>query len=270
MINIQTIDWNQVWKEKKAMRSSPFRGRSSWNKRAPSFGENSAKSNYAEAFIQIINPKRSWRIFDMACGTGTLAVPLAKRVKNITAADFSDTMLEALRTRCEKSSISNIRIMNVSWEDDWTKAGIGVHDIVIASRSLVVDDLRGAILKLDNFARRRVYISTIVGDGPHDRRVFDAIGRELDAGPDYIYTYNLLYQMGISANVYFIVETNRKSYKTPHDAFRSLQWMVGGMNANEEARLENYLDKHLVYGMGRWMLNYETTVKWAVIWWEKD
>jgi len=269
MINIQTIDWNQAWKEKKAMRSYPFRGRSSWNKRAPSFAENSVRSNYAEAFIRIIDPKQSWRIFDMACGTGTLAVPLAKHVRNITAADFSDTMLDILRTKCERSNISNIRMMNVSWEDDWNKAGIGIHDIVIASRSLVVDDLRGAIEKLDSFARRQVYISTIVGDGPHDRRVFDAIGRELDAGPDYIYTYNLLYQMGINANIAFIVEKNRRSYKTPHDAFQSMQWMIGDMNTDEETKLENYLDKHLVYSAGWWTLDYETTVKWAVIWWGK-
>ena len=187
----------------------------------------SAKTGYAEAFLKIVNPKKTWTIFDMACGAGTLAIPFAKHVKAITAVDFSDKMLDILREQCDKSKISNIRTINRSWEDDWGRAGIGLHDVAIASRSLVVDDLRSAIIKLDSFARKRVYISTIVGDGPHDRRIFDAVGRELNTGPDYIYNYNLLYQMGICANVDFITDKNREQLQQSSSCFLIPEMDVG-------------------------------------------
>jgi SAM-dependent methyltransferase len=269
MIDIQTIDWNELWKEKNALRSSRKRDSACWDKRALSFADHSAKTKYAEAFLKIVNPKKTWTIFDMACGAGTLAIPFSKHVKSITAVDFSDKMLDILREQCNKSKISNIRTINRSWEDDWGRAGIGLHDVVIASRSLVVEDLRSAIIKLNNFSRKRVYISTIVGDGPHDRRIFDAVGRELNTGPDYICNYNLLYQIGIRANVDFITERNRATFKTPRDAFLSQQWMFDNMTPVEEVKLGNYLDKHLVLRAGRWILDYEKTIKWAVMWWEK-
>ncbi|HVN98131.1 MAG TPA: class I SAM-dependent methyltransferase [Syntrophorhabdaceae bacterium] len=270
MIDIQTIDWNEVWKAKKATRPYPTRDSASWDKRAPSFAEHVAKTAYAEAFLKIVNPKRNWTIFDMACGAGTLAIPFAKRVKAITAVDFSEAMIRILREQCHRSAISNIRTINASWADDWGRAGIGLHDVAIASRSLVVDDLRSAILKLSSMAKRRVYISTIVDDGPHDRRVFEAIGRELNIGPDYIYTYNLLYQMGVRANIDFITERNHKAYKRRHQVVESMKWMLGDMTPEEAEKLNEYLDKHLVYDAGWWMLNYEKPITWAVIWWNKD
>ncbi|HEX2966361.1 MAG TPA: class I SAM-dependent methyltransferase [Syntrophorhabdaceae bacterium] len=270
MIDIETIDWNEAWQQKKRVKYPTARSALSRDKRAPSFAAHSVKTGYAEAFFRIVNPKRSWAVFDMACGAGTLALTFARHVKSITAVDFSDGMLEILRRKCEQTGISNIRIVNGSREDDWGKAGIGLHDVVIASRSLVVDNLRPAIEKLHSFARRQVYISTIVGDGPHDRRLFNAVGRELKAGPEYIYNYNLLYQMGICANVDFITERNRATYKSPRDAFISQQWMFDDMTPKEELKLESYLKKHLVFSEGHWTLDYQRTIKWAVIWWNKE
>ena len=43
------------------------------------------------------------------------------------------------------------------------------------------------------------------------------------------------------------------------------------MTPDEEVKLGNYLDKHLVfYEQARWILDYEKTIKWAVMWWNKD
>lgn len=270
MTDIQTTDWNEAWKVKKAMRSSPVRDASTWNKRAPSFAKHVKKSGYAEAFLKILNPKRSWTIFDMACGSGTLAIPFSQYVKSVTAVDFSGKMLDILNRQCNKSGIVNVRAINASWEDDWDRAGIGVHDVAIASRSLVVDDLRSAILKLSERAKKRVYISTIVDDGPYDRQIFEAIGRELNMGPDYIYNYNLLYQMGIRANIDFITERNHKAYRERYQMMESLKWMLGDMTPSEEKKLNAFLDRHLVYDAGWWILDYEKITRWAVIWWNKD
>ena len=118
-------------------------------------------------------------------------------------------------------------------------------------------------------AREAVYISTVVGDGPYDRRVFDALGRSLDMGPDYIYNYNLLYQMGIRANVEFITEPNNRGFEDHGDALNAMRWMLDDLTAAEEERLGRYLEEHLVRENGGWRLDYDRAIRWAVIWWRK-
>ncbi len=269
MTDIQNIDWNEAWKERRRFSTSSGRRSQLWNKRAPTFARNVGRSPYAASFIAIMNPKPDWTVFDMGCGPGTLATPLAPLVKEVTAADFSQAMLDILRTRMKKKGIDNIRTVNTSWQDDWKKAGIGMHDVVISSRSLAVDDLRNGIMKMEKYARKRVYISTMAGGGPVEPGILEAIGRPRHGFPDYIYNYNLLYQMGIHANVAFIEQKSRRTYANKSEALELLRLMLGEITAKEDAVLVSYLDRHLLCKGGRWMMDSVRTMKWAVLWWDK-
>jgi 2-polyprenyl-3-methyl-5-hydroxy-6-metoxy-1,4-benzoquinol methylase len=273
IVDITEIDWNTLIKKMKGDQpGSSHKGSDStfWNKRAPSFADHASKTFYPHAFIQIMAPKPSWTVLDMGCGGGTLAIPLAGMVKRITAVDFSDKMLEILIAESCKRGITNIDIVKSSWEDDWTECGIGTYDVAIASRSLAVNDVRAAVTKLSNAARRRVLISTIVGDGPFDRKVFEAVGRELSPGVDYVYYYNLLFQMGIHANISFIQENKPKRYGSVEEAFDSMRWMLQETTSEEEARFHRHLKHHLVKQNGQWALDYKCRCRWAVMWWDKD
>jgi SAM-dependent methyltransferase len=270
MMTLPSIDWNEVWRtiqaEKHALRRDP----KFWDKRAPEFTRRAEASGYIGRFMAIMNPQSDWSVLDIGCAAGTLAVPLAPSVNRITALDPSDAMLALLEKRRQKQGITNIHIVKGRWEDDWDKLGIGVHDVAIASRSLVVDDLRGAILKLQRYAARRVYISTLVDDGPFDRRIVEAVGRPFCPGADYIVVCNLLRQMGIYANVTFICKGEEKTYSDVEDALHSLRWMVHEMTPEEEAKLRRYLDDTLIPEGGRWKMPCRRPVRWAVLWWEKE
>ncbi len=194
--------------------------------------------------------------------------PLSGLVRQITAADFSQGVLDALAEECKTRNITNITVRNLAWEDDWQAAGIERHDVVLASRSLVPDDLREAIVKIDATARKKVLIATIVDDGPFDRRVFKAVGRPLNAGPDYICKYNLLHQMGILANVNFITQDPRR-FESVQDAFDSMSWMLHNPTDSERAALEKFLSLHLVKEGDFWATDYDLSPIWAVIWWDK-
>ena len=270
VIDVRLIDWNRVWQARRAGRSSPERDADFWNGRAASFTKAAADSGFADRFLTIVNPKSHWSVLDMGCGSGTLAVPLAKSVASVTAVDLSGEMLALARARCEAEGIDNVTTLQGRWEDNWKELGIGVHDVAVASRSMVADDLRGSVLKLDAVARKRVYVVTVVADGPFDRRLFEAIGKPLNVGPDYIYNYNMLYQMGILANVAFIEETRNRTYSDPEEAFASVRWMFfGDLNSLEEEKLRAYVHAHLVFRDGCWKFSYDKVVRWAVIWWEK-
>jgi SAM-dependent methyltransferase len=269
-MSMPSIDWNDVWKQFRNIRRDSTHDPEFWNKRASSFSRHASGSDYIRQFIDIMKPDPDWSVLDVGCAAGTLSVPLSSLVSSITAIDPSMTMLSLLDERCLKQGITNIRRINGRWEDDWDALDIGVHDVAIASRSLITDDLRCAILKLESHARKRVYLSSMVDDGPRDRRIVEAAEREFGPRADYIIVYNLLRQMGRYANVAFTVNKEEKPFKDVADAVNSLQWMIQGMTPEEEARLTHHLEVTLVRSPDGWNLPYSRVVRWAVLWWVKE
>lgn len=265
---IDSLDWNEIWKEWRSRRTVAQKSASSW-------GEHSSKTRrtgddtYARRFLRIMEPEPDWTVLDMGCGTGTLALPLARLVQHVTAADFSQGMLDEVEQRCSREGMGNVATKKLAWEDDWQEAGVAYCDVAVASRSLVTEDLRGAISKLQAVAREKVFISTIVRDGPFDRRIFDALGRPLNPGPDYICNYNLLYQMGILARVDFIRQDQR-TFESREEAVSSMSWTLDRMTPAEEETLQRFIDRHLVKQGDHWATDYEFTPVWAVLWWETN
>lgn len=269
-MNPLDIDWNELWRETQARKNALMQDPKFWDKRAPEFTRHAIASDYIHQFFGVMQPEQDWTVLDVGCAAGTLAVPLAPSVKAITAMDPSMVMLTLLDKRCKEQGIGNVTAINGRWEDDWDELGIPVHDVAIASRSLIVDDLHEAVLKLQSRARKRVYISTLVDDGPHDRRIVEAAGREFCIGADYILVYNLLRQMGIYANIAFTVNREEKAYRDLDDALNSMRWMVHNMTPDEEKMLRDHLAAALIRENSHWRLPYKRVVRWAIIWWEKD
>jgi SAM-dependent methyltransferase len=271
--DISEIDWDAIIKNiKKNHPQQPRKenGREFWNKRAPSFAEHALKTKYANDFIKIMNPLPTWTVFDMGSGPGTIALPLAEKVKRITAVDISDRMLEILREEAGRKRIKNIKTVRAGWDDDWASSGIGVYDVAISSRSLAVDDFQNAVEKLSNAARKRVMISVAAGGGPVNREIYESTGRKLERGIDYIYFYNLVYQMGINAHISFIEEENQKVFNSFEEACISFRWMFREMTNDEELRFTKYLKDNLKKQGNKLSLNYKNTYKWVVIWWDKE
>jgi SAM-dependent methyltransferase len=228
-------------------------------------------NGYAGGLLNIMNVKPHWTVLDMACADGGLTIPLAEKVRKVTAVDFSESMLEILKGRCREKGITNVKAIHGRWEDDWDSLGIGPHDVAIESRSIRADDLVDAAIKLDRVARKQVYISMAVGDGPFDRKVYEATGRKLNMGPSYTYMYyNVLHQhMGILANIAFVHEARESDWGSREEALDSQRWMFHELTMEEEGRLRNHLDEHLIYADGRWRLPYQRECRWAVMSWEK-
>ena len=254
----------------KAETSVPVDRRDFWDGRAHEFSDYAAKTGYPEEFIRILQPRMKWTVLDMACGGGTIAIPLAGKVKSVTAVDFSKRMLDIVDWRCRIDGIDNVKTIQGRWEDDWDGLGIGVYDVAIASRSLIGDEIKGSIAKLNKAAREAVYISVAVGSGPFDKLLFESTGRKFNMGRDYIYYYNKLYQMGITANVTFIPERHRNRWDSIEEAFEDQRWMFPEMTEEEKDKVRAYLKRHLVKVMGRWRLPYSRQCRWAVMWWTKD
>jgi hypothetical protein len=179
-------------------------------------------------------------------------------------------MLAELDKQAQAAKLTNITTIQASWLDDWNALAIDRHDIAIASRSLAVDDLAGALAKLDSQANKGVYIVDRVAAGPFDPDLFLAINRDFDPGPDYIFTLNILYTMQIHAHVDFITLDHNRSYNSRDEALKSYRWMVDNLTEDEDEKLTTYVDAHLTrVDETTWQLSRRVAPKWALIWWTK-
>ncbi|MGV1100172.1 class I SAM-dependent methyltransferase [Thiovibrio sp. JS02] len=267
----QDIDWNRMWQEARATKSWQKKKSSDWDKRAASFAQRNVDSPFVSTFLAHLRLKPEWSVLDVGCGPGTLALPLAQRTRKITAVDYSAAMLAELAQRARAAGLANIETIQASWSDDWQQLGIPRHDVVIASRSLSVDDLAGALAKLDAWADKAVYLADRVGAGPFDPDLFHAIGRAFSPGPDYIFTVNILYTLGIHAHVDFIGLDHPRTYGSREEALQACAWMVDNITAEEEKRLAEYVDARLCRLDEKiWRLNRQTSPQWALIWWRKE
>lgn len=262
--NVADIDWNRLWNENAVRRSTP----EFWDTKVEAFDQHGLDSLYAGEFVKLMQPQPEWTVFDMGSGSGTLALPLAAKVKAVTAADFSPNMLAALQMYAKERGLNNITPVRLSWHDDWERIPAKSHDIAIASRSLLVDDFKAAVEKLIKVARLRVYLGLFVDAGAEYDLLYRAIGRRAKSNLDYACCYNILYQMGIRANISIIEDPKPKAYQTREKAFVSLtEHHAKRLTLAELQTLKAYVNEHLEQSAYGWHIDNPAPYKAAVIWW---
>jgi SAM-dependent methyltransferase len=265
------IDWMQLWKNDRTQRSWSSKEAADWDKKAPSFAERNNQSQYNSLFLSRLPLEPSFSVLDVGSGPGTIALPLARQVHSVTAIDYSHKMLEILQHRSKNEGLNNITCVHCSWEDDWQDFNIEPADIVIASRSMNVAELSMAIDKLNDYAKRYVFISDRIAPSPFDPDVFAAIGREFNSGPDYIYTLNLLYSKAIHPHVEILQLTQDVEFSDMNEALESYIWMIKEISSAEVKKLKDFLHSHTVLSeQGRVVIRRRHPPRWALIWWKKD
>ncbi len=60
--------------------------------------------------LDVVAPPPSARIIDIACGSGSLTIPAAGRVREVVAVDFSPRMVDVTRRRVERAGLANVAV----------------------------------------------------------------------------------------------------------------------------------------------------------------
>lgn len=259
----QEIDFNKLYMKQKQDSTFKMKSQDAWDKKAPSMNKRVHNSIYNDEFLSIINLKKCESLLDVGCGVGNLSLKLALKLKSVNSLDYSSGMLDILKQNANNQNLHNITTIKKSWYDSWEE--IPKCDIVIASRSMEVVDMKEALEKLDNQASKRVYLSYKVGGSFLSDEILEVMQREVIKKPDYIYVVNILYSMGINASVNFVRSEGRNTvYTSEEDFIKSVSWSIGDISKNEEQRLIKYYDEKIKDKEES--IDY---VKWAVISWEK-
>jgi SAM-dependent methyltransferase len=280
-MDFNSIDWNSMWKEESA-REHWNKGsqKELWDKRAESFNKLISrvsdgkkeldKDDYISKMLSHIEGKPEWSILDIGCGPGTLAVPLAKKAKSVTALDISSEMLKQMKVNACSQNLSNISCLNCSWQDAFNNQQLCLHDVVVASQSLMSGDMKEAISGINSISQKALYLTLPVMRLPFDWDVYKAIGRNNKKHAPYVYFYNLLFQMGILANVEILYSRVKVQFPSIAAAIEDLQWRTDPFSEEETAKLKNYLEQEFAKQKGSPVFTHEGYSKWALIWWKKE
>lgn len=262
-MNYEDIDFNELYIKQKELTSFKAKGKEAWDEKAPSMNKRVHKSIYNEQFLEKLDLEGINSLLDVGCGVGNLSLRLAEKLDEVYCLDYSSGMLDILKQNAKEKNISNIKTINKSWYDSWDD--VPNADLVIASRSMEVKDMKEALTKLNNKANKKVIISYKKGGSFVSDEILDVMQRKIIKKPDYIYVLNILYQMGINASVNFIQSEGRNTIYTSKEKFiQSVSWSIDGLSEDEIKRLENYYDT-----LDLEKKQKEEFVQWALISWDR-
>ncbi|NJE25554.1 class I SAM-dependent methyltransferase [Thermococcus sp. MV5] len=268
------IDWNEVWKERWewTRENSPHKDLIAfWDSYAPRYYERIKKNKEERErlikwIVDTFELTEESTVLEIGPGPGTYTIPFAKFVKKVTVVEPSRGMSEVLKKHAKEESVDNIKILHRRWEEV-SMNDVESYDLVFASYSLGVPDLREAIEKMNALAKKGVCIITSAGS-PGWAKVYEKLyplvyGREYKASLGHIVLYNLLYQMGIYANV----KIRKKKVIVEYDSIDEAvnDWAQRLRTEKFEAVKKGLLE--LLEISDKVRLSYDHYN--AIIWWEK-
>ena len=273
-------DWNEIWKERQKRHESSkhFNDPShNWNKRENAERyDSTSRSEYddrVKTTITGLDITKNSCVLDIGAGPGTLAIPLAPLVKEITSVEPGGGMVDILKERMKKDGITNITALRKRWEDiDPAHDLTGQYDVVIASLSLTMEDIRLALQKMDAVSRGYVYLFWFV-DMPFWEKMYADLweplhGSEYHPGPKADCLFGVLYQLGIYANVEMLPLKKEYRFATPDEMTAFFRRRFNVTIPKQEQVLDNYL-KPLIRKTGpEIVISGDST--FAKIWWRKD
>jgi SAM-dependent methyltransferase len=203
-----------------------------WDKQAPMYDQ-MAKMEKAYTRLQIdaIPTSETDTVLDVCCGPGRITSLIAPRVKHVTAIDASPKMLEYCQANCDTAGITNVTTQLMNWNDIIPDNTVQRHDIVIASRSVAMQDIK----KLNQLANKAAVI-ICWANAPHIPVILDEMFKNTGDKPSnkpgdfrsdrrlgYNITFNMVYDLGLDPNITVVDDGFTKTYPSDEAAYSDLR-----------------------------------------------
>jgi len=213
------------------------------------------------------------RVLDIGAGPGTLAIPFARKVASVTAVEPAEGMVSVLKEKMAEEGVSDIDVVQKRWEDVSVADDLDPpYDVVIASFSLGMPDIRAAIEKMIASAGPggHIYLYHFAGETHWDRDCRDLWPRlhgvDYQPGPKADVLYNVLYSMGIYPSMSTFRLQHAQRFANKEEAMEHFRHQYRITTAEQEAIVRDHLGRVLVEENGGFSLPASSIrVK---IWWE--
>lgn len=264
--NPNDIKWSEFWAEKLSNKKDK-----DWDKAAPGFYRRTKKEDYNDALFDKLILNKDDTVLDVGCGEGSVTIPLAKKVKKVIGLDSSPKMLEYLEKRANDNDIDNIEY-NLKPIEDISYDEIGDMDVVVCSRSLNgIIPIEDVLAELNKIANKYVFITIF---GPENKKIekdFDKeLGIKTEDFPDYNYFFNILFNMGIYANIERFDLNNYREYSSIDEAMDNGKFRLDLYSDSEKEKLRDYLKRILTFDENsKKYYNVNDKADWILIWWKK-
>jgi 2-polyprenyl-3-methyl-5-hydroxy-6-metoxy-1,4-benzoquinol methylase len=194
-----------------------------------------------EALARLVAPDD--RVIDVGAGGGRLAIPLARRVREVVAVEPSPAMRKVLAEELLRHGIGNVRVVAASWEE----ADVAPAEVVFAAHvTYGVRPIESFLRKLDRTATRRAAL-VVMRDPPQSplAPVWLAVHGEprlrLPCRDELV---EALRALGIEPEVFRVGEVPLQPYGTREEALEQLRFrLVVGPGTAADARLLAALER---------------------------
>jgi SAM-dependent methyltransferase len=277
--SLRDPDWNEIWKQRQERHESSKLSDDpshNWNRKenAARYDAN-ARSEYdvrVRTTIAALDITKDSRVLDIGAGPGTLAIPLAPLVKDITAVEPGAGMVAILKDHADRQGMRNIVCVQKLWEDvDLSQDLKAPYDIVIASLSLTMYDVREALKKMDAAASGSVHLFWFV-DMPFWERMYADLweplhGSPYHSGPKADCLFGVLYQMGIYADVTMLPLSKEYRFGDRDEMAAFFRKRFGAKTPEQERMVDEYVTPRIQTRGDEVVISGDST--FAHIWWKK-
>ncbi|MFQ5479690.1 MAG: class I SAM-dependent methyltransferase [Thermodesulfobacteriota bacterium] len=206
---------------------------------------------------------------DVGSGCGSLALPLARAGKKVTALDPAPPMIAILDNDIKKEGLANLKTITATWEAGATEP----HDVIIcANVPGLLKGRRDFLKEADEAAGKYVFIIESADPGAdkfYYKELYPLVfNRKFGPRKDYIATYDALHAMGIFANVRVVEYDFDQPFTSMDEALEFWKEHMCIVTAEHDETLKDFLSKKLVTSNGR--LISKIHKKSAIIWWKKE
>ena len=242
-----------------------------WNKlKADWYRRGLEHSGFPKAALGVILPRaaKCKSFLDVGAGCGSLAIPLARAGKTVTALDASRAMINIINEDIRKEGLKGIKPV----VSEWDKAELKAHDAVLcANVPTLLSEPEKNIKRMDSLARKAVFIienADPQGDKFYYRELYPLLfGKPFGERADYFRTYSALHSLGIFANVEIIEYNFDQPFTDMEEAIEVGKEYIGIVTEEHDRKLREFLEGRLVRKKGQLFAKFHK--KSAVMWWTK-